>query len=260
MRVSAIGVYFVLLAAVSCKKDPKLTVTPGATENPATEKRSSLVFSFNALVNNSKLIATNKAYTNAGQDLFTVTRFSYYISNIRLTREDGQVFAEPESYHLINHVDGKTSFTVTGLPEGTYTSVDFLIGVDVERNRSGAQNGDLDVTNGMFWDWDQGYVFFKLEGSYLAKNQSAEAYYAIHVGGFEGKYNCIKQCHFNAPTSIAAKESNVVKLTYTTVIDEIFVNPKTIAINDYLVSPSDSCMKMVADNYADMFQLTKVEN
>lgn len=252
-----------VLLFVSCKKDPKVEppVTP-VTPMPvdSLKEKPSLFFRFDAMANNTALIISNKGYTNTAQDLFRVDRFNYYISNIRLKRDDGFIYAEPESYHLIRHGDGKTSFTVSNLPEGNYTSVEFLIGVDAARNTSGAQTGDLDVNNYMFWDWDQGYIFFKLEGGYIAKGKTVEAGYAIHVGGFEGKYSAIKPCSYNLTAPVIAKNGGMSKIYFNTVIDEIFKNPQTLAIDDYFASPGDSGMKMLADNYGDMIVVNKVEN
>ena len=190
---------------VSCRKDTK-TETPPVTEplvvTPVdTTKKSepSLSFSFKALANDAPLVmstnSTNKGYVNAGGDHFTVTLFNYYISNIRLKKADGSEYVEPESYHLIRHGEGKTTFTVSNLPEGNYTSMEFLIGVDAPRNTSGAQTGDLDVSNNMFWDWNQGYVFFKLEGNYLAKNATADA-------GFTAKGSATAELSASGQTTV----------------------------------------------------------
>lgn len=257
MKIRYSSFLFLILLFVSCKKDPKVE-TPVTPETPKAEP--SLSFSFNALANNTALVLNNKGYINEAQDKFTVGLLNYYISNIRLKRDDGFEYAEPESYHLIRHSEGKTTFTINNLPEGNYTSIEFLIGVDPARNTSGAQTGDLDVNNYMFWDWNQGYIFFKIEGGYLAKNKTTESGYAIHVGGFEGKYNAIKPFSYLLSTPVTAKKGVSSKIYFNTVIDEIFKNPKTIAIDDYLASPGDSGMKMIADNYADMIVLDKVEN
>jgi len=256
-------VLVVLLA--SCKKDTKSeapVVSPPIETPKDTSKKSesSLSFSFKALANNTPLVMTNKGYVNAGEDNFTVSLFNYYISNIRLKRADGFEYAEPESYHLVRHGEGKTTFTVSNLPEGNYTSMEFLIGVDAARNTSGAQTGDLDVSNNMFWNWNQGYVFFKLEGSYLAKNATTEAQYAIHIGGFEGKNNNIRTCSFNLGTPVIAKKGVVSKIYLNTIVDEIFKNPSTIAIDDYFAASGEAGMRLVADNYPDMIVVDKVEN
>ena len=50
------------------------------------------------------------------------------------------------------------------IPNGEYTKVNYTIGVDAARNTEGAQDGALDLVNGMFWSWNTGYIFMKMEG------------------------------------------------------------------------------------------------
>lgn len=260
MRTSLIICTLFLLFGTACKKDPKVETGSGSVTAPNPTQQNRVVFSFEAVVNSQTLVPSTKGYTNSALDQFTISKFSYFLSNIRFKTADGTEFKEVESYHLVKHVEGKTSFTVTGVPEGTYTSIDLLIGVDAERNKSGAQTGDLDVNNDMYWDWDQGYVFFKLEGIYLANGETQDSPYAIHVGGFEGPYNAIKPRQYTLPQPLKMEKGKTVTVRFTALIDEIFKNPKTIGINDYLVSPGDPGMKMVADNYEDMLVISKIEN
>ena len=153
---------FIIVAMIimisSCVKDPKIEIAPVLP--------SVITFNFQARVKQEVLQPSIKTYTNASKDSFTVTKFSYYISNLKLTREDGSVYSERDGYHLIEHVEGKTSFSIDSVPEGNYTRIEFIIGVDSAKGVSGAKDGDLDPARGMFWNWAQGYIFFKLDGSY----------------------------------------------------------------------------------------------
>jgi hypothetical protein len=246
-----ISLFFIL----GCKKDEK--IDPAA---PPVESKPVVIMNFNALVNNKALVPAIKGYTNTSKDNFTITRFNYYISNLKFKREDGSVFSEPESYHLIKHVEGKTTFTVTDLPEGNYTSIEFLIGVDANRNIQGAQTGDLDVNNEMFWDWDQGYIFFKLEGSYITLKQPIESQYGLHIGGFTGANSSIQFCRYDLSDPVIAKNGGTAKISFDAVVDEIFENPDTIGFEDFYAFPVEEGSKRLSDNYRDMLVLKKVEN
>ena len=212
------------------------------------------------MVNNQVLVPNTKFYTNKSQDNFSITKFNYYISNVQLTKEDGTIFAEKESYHLIKHVGGSTSFTIVNLPEGNYKNVRFLIGVDSLRNVSGAQTGALDVLNDMFWEWNSGYIFFKMEGSYNTTATPTIGDYAIHIGGFSGPLKCLQTCSFNLSSPIVSKKDKVSTLSYNTVIDEIFVNPNYIDFETYYAAVNTKTFKQISDNYKDMFVVEKVEN
>jgi hypothetical protein len=198
------GLILSLLLAGGCRKDDKILSVlqvgayrdtalpvpvdtgshqPVDTLHPTPAK---LIIRFKAMVNGLPLQPNTKKYHNSSEDTFTVSKFNHYVSKLRLLRNDGSFYEEPESYHLMKHVEGVNSFTLSNLPDGDFTGLQFLIGVDSLRNVSGIQSGDLDVSHGMFWDWNTGYIFFKLEGDYRSQNVPGGAQYAIHIGGFSG--------------------------------------------------------------------------
>jgi len=251
------SVYFItaMLAGLfsSCLKDSKIEPLPPAT--------GELEFNFQAKVKNEDLVPGTKMFTNAAGDSFTVTKFNYYISNIQLTRDDGSVYAEPESYHLMEHVNGKTSFNITNIPAGTYTKIEFLIGVDSLGNASGAREGDLDPGRGMFWNWDQGYIFFKLEGAFNTINKPVTDDYAMHVGGFSGPYSCLQKCVFSLINPLQVKSEKRTSVFYNVQADEIFVRPMLIGFDYYYANTgTEKVFRDLSVNYKDMFVIDRIVN
>lgn len=122
--------------------------------------------------------------TNGDTTTFTLLR--YYISTIQLTNEDGEVWSQEESYHLLD-ASGSTVITLEDVPADNYTSIKYLIGVDSTRNVSGAQTGALATSNDMFWSWNSGYIFWKAEGT-LPDATS----FGYHIGGFSGANNALR--------------------------------------------------------------------
>jgi hypothetical protein len=117
-------------------------------------------------------------------DTLTFTEFSFYVSNVKLKKEDGTWWSEPESYHLIcAKCTDKNMFVMKDVPVGKYTEMAYTLGVDSLRNVSGAQADDLSPTKGMFWDWNTGYIMLKAEGS---SPQSGDGAFTFHLGGFSG--------------------------------------------------------------------------
>jgi len=253
-RIIFIEVFvFVLLIVVSCKKD-KPVPEPINSQNP------SLIIEFEPTVYSEPLVANTKWYTNLSKDSFTVSKFNYYISNIRFMRSDSTYFVVPESYHLIEHVERKQKIILNAMPEGEYIGLDFLIGVDSLRNVSGSQTGDLDPSKLMFWDWNTGYIFFKLEGKFTTLIWPDEGDYAIHIGGFSGKDNAIQSCQFNLPDTLHLKKQITSKLYFKVKLEEVFQNPVYIDFSYYYATLPNNNAKMIADNYRDMFHLYKVED
>lgn len=246
-----------LILITSCKKD-NVIETEGSVEE--TSANPVVTFNFEAQVNNLLLIPETKWYTNTSKDSFNVTKFNYYISNIKLTREDGTIFKETESYHLVKHVEGITSFTLSDVPVGNYTNIEFLIGVDSLRNVSGAQTGALSVSNDMFWEWKSGYIFFKLEGSYSTSSQKIKSQYGMHIGGFKGKFPCLQTCSLPLITGIEAKKNKHSTVFFNVNIDEIFIHPQEIGFDYYFNNISDAMFQQISINYKDMFTVKKIEN
>src|SRR6218665_2841075 len=104
-------------------------------------------------------------YANAlGQD-FTVTKFKYYLSNICLKSRSGKQFFSGGSFLIDEEDTARKRLWLKNVPCGSYETLEFTIGVDSLHNCSGAQAGDLDPLHAMFWAWNTGYIFMKLEGA-----------------------------------------------------------------------------------------------
>ncbi len=246
-----IGITFSLFT--NCKKD---NTVEDNTVSPVIN------FKFNAVANGLPLLNENQKIYNTSNDTFNISKFNYYISNIKLIREDGYIFNETESYHLIKHLDGVNSFSFSNLPEGNYNNIEFLIGVDSLRNVSGSQTGALAISNNMFWEWNSGYIFFKLEGDYKSPIQQIKNSYAIHVGGFKGIYSCLQKCKYNLNEMILAKNNHQTTVNYNVSIDEIFISPKKIGFDYYYanIAQGDKIFNEISINYKDMFSIAKIEN
>ena len=114
--------------------------------------------------------------------------FRCYISNLEFVNKKNRVFYEKDSYHLLDAEKLETlSFSLEVKKEILYDSIRFMIGIDSLTSISGAMGGDLDPTKGMFWTWNTGYIFFKLEGeSPICETHKNRFVY--HLGGYDGLY------------------------------------------------------------------------
>jgi hypothetical protein len=231
------------ITIASCKKkeDPKL---------PAE-----VHINFKNYAGAEPLKLNTATYTTPQGEQITVSRFNYYISNIKLTKSDGSVYAEPESYHLLQQEKtGSLHFHLKDVPAGTYTGMSFMIGVDEPRNIDGAQTGALDPINGMFWTWQTGYIMAKLEGK-SPQSKDTTNKYVLHVGGFSGEYNGIRSISLNFPSAIAIEGSKSGDVVIKADMLKWFEpNAVKISENSELMMPSAATRK-IADNYSKMFTL-----
>lgn len=234
----------------SCKKDKK---DPEPTqETPST---GSVKLEFENTVDGSPLVFGTK-YKNANGDTFSVSKFNYYISNIVLTKSDNSTYAEPNSYHLLRHSSPSSlNLTLNSVPNGSYKSVSFILGVDSTHNCSGVQEGDLNptISTDMYWSWSSGYIMLKLEGT--APNSGAtNKIIEYHIGGYGGVNKTQRSFNFNFGSSSADVNSSSIPAVRLGVnANELFTSPTNInfATQYSQVSPGANA-KIYADNYSDM--------
>lgn len=246
-----------LLATVffsACSKVPDDPVVPSV---PAT----SVKFNVSNVVGDKPLVLESENYINANGDTFYVTQYAYYISNISFIKEDGTEYKELESYHLVNHrIDSTKTFSVAGMPEGDYTQIKFLIGVDSARNVSGAQTGDLAQEKGMFWNWETGYVMAKFEGVSPNRKVGIDQV-GYHVGGFSGDYNALRWVTIKLPNKLTTANDKTSEIHMRSDLAEWLKTPNTIVFNGSgVITFPGPDVSMIADNYADMFTVTEVHN
>jgi hypothetical protein len=253
---------FLVCIAIStwkCKKDPPLPVPPTTLPAPVTSIRVSFANVVGAV---PLTLGPPYQYVNLNGDSFCVNTYKYYISNISFTDADNNTWSEPESYHLINAANpGSLTFTINSIPAATYTSMRFMIGVDSARNCSGAQTGPLDPVNNMFWTWSTGYIMGKFEGQSPASPAAANSL-SFHVAGYEGQYAAQRWVTLpfaSDPANVSASISPVVHINCDVL--EWFQSPRTMDFSTvHSLGFVGVLSEQFADNYADMFTFTGVDN
>ncbi|SFB70914.1 hypothetical protein SAMN05421780_10128 [Flexibacter flexilis DSM 6793] len=226
--------------------------------NEATTVKAKIVFS--NTVGTQALTLKTANYNDTLGETFSVSTLKYYVGEAQFTRTDGTVWKQAAGSYALIDASEQTSLTwpVQGLPDGTYKNLSFLVGVDSVYNVSGAQLGALDPLNEMFWDWNTGYVFFKLEGN----TPDTTARYTLHVGGFRGQYNTIRRVNLDLSAQpLTIKNGAVSEIDIRTNVQKVLNGgPHQISIwaNPGMM-PGAVAMKC-ADNYATMFSLITVKN
>lgn len=186
LGLAAIATILSMVIFTSCEDNSDDTVK-NPTDN--TELKGDFVLEFENIFESDE-INFGTAYTTGNSEELTFSKVRYYISNIKLEQLDGTVWAEEESYHLVDHsVASSQLISIKDVPAGEYHKMSYMIGVDSARNVSGAQEGALSPANDMFWSWNTGYIFIKIEGT---SPQASDSTFAYHIGGFSGDKNAIE--------------------------------------------------------------------
>lgn len=200
------------------------------------------------------VLQLDSTYKNAlGQD-FTIANFKYYISNICLKRADGKNYTCQEYFLINEHEDDSKQITLNDVPEGNYTGIEFIIGVDSLHNCSGLQQGALDPINGMFWAWNTGYVFLKLDG-HASASKSEGHIYEYHIGGYKQPVNSIRKVILNFNGNKTVSSASIASIIIKADVLEILKTPTTIDFSKLPSVTDTRNANIIANNYMDMFSL-----
>ncbi len=194
---------------------------------------------------------------NGEQIRYTV--FKYYISNLTLLNDRGEAQPSAAAYFLIDESDGNSKILPFNIPEGNYSAIRFLLGVDSARNVSGVQEGALDPAKGMFWTWNTGYIMAKMEGKSINSPAPLQNV-TYHVGGFKQSNSVLKTITLSFGRNVTVKANQQLALQVKGDADKWWTGAHTIRIaNLPVVMEAGADAMKLADNYANMFTLQAVE-
>ena len=221
--------------------------------------KGQLIVSFKHVVENELLKLDSANYKNELGQSFTISKFKYYIGQIHLKNSKGKDFIFKD-YFLINEDEELSKqIKLNNIPNGNYKSISFILGVDSLHNCSGAQSGALDPLNAMFWTWNTGYIFLKLEGK-SSFSKSSGNMFEFHIGGYKQPTNCIRKIELDLTKNPIIITNKTSFLELKTNAGELLKSPTTI---DFSILSSVTDLKnadVIANNYKDMFSVLSVNN
>lgn len=216
---------------------------------------------------NGEEVSFEKTYSNVHDEDVKFTTINYFISNIGLKRPDGSFYTLPRdsSYFIVRHTPERDmrKIELKDIPEGVYTGIRFTIGVDSLRNTMSIEHrgGSLDVggaAKGMYWVWNSGYIFFKLEGTSSASTEQMKQRFTYHIGGFGGyrtkTINSIRERELVfEPLSIS--EESLPALGINVNLDKFFYGSYDLKISEKPNVMWGAEAEKIADNYREAFEI-----
>ena len=228
---------------------------PFTTRHPG---EGSITIFFDHYVGDKILQFDTVVYNDELGQALTITKFKYYIGNIKLKKANGELISYPD-YFLVNEEEpASKKINLNNVASGEYAGIEFIVGVDSLHNCSGAQSGALDPINAMFWAWNTGYIFLKLEGK-CPSSKSPGNIFEFHIGGYKEPNNCVRQVSliFDHPIFIPPALSK--DLHVKTDIAAIFTKPTLIDISKLSSVTDFHNATTIADNYVNMFSILSIK-
>jgi hypothetical protein len=233
--------------------------------------KNNLTIEFDNIVGSQNLAIETTQFINASGEDYTITNLNYFISNISLKKTDGTSVSMADQYFLVKETD-QASLTpsLKNVPAGDYTSMTFTIGVDSLKSISAVdqRTGCLDPasygTDNMYWSWNSGYIFFKMEGisSKAPVNSAGLNKFQYHIGGFGGRTsataNNLRKVTVNLPSTVTVRKSIAPSIHFLVDINGVFGTNVKIANGAVIMNPAIS--GPIANNYQNIFKVDHVHN
>jgi hypothetical protein len=237
-----------------------------------TNLKAPMSVEFDNIAGSEDLQLNTGSYSNAAGETFNVAKLKYYVSNFVVTKTDGTLYTVPQDscYFLIDESDAGTHEPVLKVPEGEYKAISFVLGVDSLKSTKDISErlGVLDPTSvggDMYWSWNSGYVFLKMEGT-SSSSTSMGGTFMYHIGGFGGyqtpTINNLKTITLDLtargmPQVKSGKETNIHLMVD---ILKLFNGSSNISIAAHPMSMFDDYSPVIANNYTAMFKHDHTEN
>lgn len=202
-----------------------------------------ITIQFSPVLNYSEIESKDDVKVFNG-DSVRFTTIKFYISNVRIIKNDSIVFVEEKSYHLIDALDKSSRAIQLAQIQSNFDSLSFDVGIDSLTNVSGALDGDLDPTLGMYWTWQSGYINLKLEGSY-APLTTRNHKFAYHLGGYLPPFQTVQNVSF----SLIKKSTIIIEVSVDKLLNIININE----INK-IMSPGEKA-KEISARVPEIFSL-----
>ncbi|MGI4867520.1 MAG: MbnP family protein [Janthinobacterium lividum] len=236
-----------------CKKDSDTPATTGTGSVNFTVQNMASTTSATGTPPQALTLNSTVAATSAGET-FTVSTFEYYLSNIKFTKSDGTTYAAPDTYFLVDQATPKSmSFTVPNVPAGDYTGVSFIVGVDAQKTGltdPTTFTGDLNQANNMYWSWNSGHIFLKMEGMLTSTTPNKSL--VCHIGGYTAPYDAVVTA---APsfggTKLTVQTSKTPTIALKANISKLFDGPNPVTLSSFVGAHMPGTQSVqIAQNYA----------
>jgi hypothetical protein len=181
------------LLVSSCKEDSSNTTAPPPTQ---TDETVSFKLRIEGFFDTTRF-ALNQSYVNAAGDTVRFTTVKFYLSDVcvvdtlgraipaRVVDTARSVTIDNQTVTLLDYAtaqNGVLELTLRAKP-GTYRGMKFNIGVPFDLNHRDASilPRPLNIDQRMYWNWNTGYIFHKIEGNFDSSGVSRNFIY--HIGG-----------------------------------------------------------------------------
>lgn len=252
----------------SCSKEEDKAVTPAPGPNAPAVGKATIKLDHMWGNTTTARLHNSTPYISANGDSITLTTFNYYLTNVKLIKSDDSEWTMPNSYYLVilTATSHEVRLEIPNVPVGEYKGIKYMIGVDSAR----VVNADLSLpslrpSNGMFWNWNTGFIHVKCEGtSPQVPAGRPNRDFAFHVGGFREPNNALQSLLHDFGSSRLRVRANANPEMHLIVnVNDFFSGPGSQVRLSTFTAPNHSVGINAVNlslNYREMFTYSHLHN
>ena len=196
-------------------------------------------------------------YPSQAGHTYSVVNLKYYLSEIRLTDKNGFIVSKGNIHLFDIQNPASASFNLDDIPDGDYTQLSFVFGLNEIINVDGGLTNTLENIN-MEWPipGDQGYHYMKFEGRYDSLNTGVLRSYNIHTGATKGNQNYVE---ITLPITTLALRDNDWTIRLQMDVKEWLQNPTTFDfVGKEMIMMNQEAQEIIKANGASVFSIGSV--
>jgi len=211
--------------------------------------------SLDALFGDRPLAFDTLAFETGEGRRISITRCDLLLSKAALRRADGEWIGAGSWAAYVSLRDGRSSFSLNGIPEGKYTALRFNIGVPPETNAGDpakfpAGHPLNPAVNGMHWGWQGGYIFAAIEGRWRDGDGTLSGF-SYHIAN-DGNMASVE-----LPVELDMSQGRLLRVAFHA--DRIFEGLAISKENSSTHSrDSDSTAGLIRENLRHAFEMKNV--
>jgi hypothetical protein len=249
---------FSIIILVGCSDDDNMQQLTG---------EGIVKLSFDNAVGSDDLLLGSSSYTNSQNEVLTITRLNYIVSNFTLTNDMGEKYTFPkdDSYFITSEETGETEISLTNIPAGRYVSVTFGIGVDQEKYLQGAEGqgtflAKAEAAN-MMWAWQAGYKFLNFEGTFTSQSVTEPTNFKVHMGSHGSSLDNYKEVTLDLGTEALVSDEMTPIIHLVADANAILDGTHKLSLSEQaVIMVSEEKSPKVASNVLGMFSVDHVHN
>ena len=224
-----------------------------------SDTQAAVILQFDHVVG-TKALELNKIQYNAlAGHLYSVERLKYYVSRIVLHRADGSAFQTSAVHYREEGADETASLTLPDVPEGEYTHLSFIVGLDEATNQPNKLPQTVQNIN-MEWPipGQEGYHYMKFEGKYDSMGSGIVKSFNLHTGAVNNQPYYVA---VDLPLAGLSVSGDTWQIRLKMDLNEWLQDPHTYDFEQFgpgIMAKPDA-QQMLMENGASLFSVGSIE-